>query len=98
MSAAAPEISGSTVGVRLWDALNRIAAQPAADGALPQLYAATMADVRGGEYFGPSGPFEMRGGPTRVESTRRSRSGEDAARLWEVSEELTGVRYGWPAA
>ncbi len=98
LQAAAPELSGSKVGVRLWDGLNRVAAQPPADGALPQLYAATMADVRGGEYFGPTGLFEMRGGPTRVESTRRSRSREDATRLWDVSEELTGVGYEWPSA
>jgi NAD(P)-dependent dehydrogenase (short-subunit alcohol dehydrogenase family) len=98
LQAAAPEMSGSRLGVRLWDGLNRIAAQPATAGALPQLYAATMADVRGGEYFGPAGLFEMRGAPTRVESTRRSRDREDATRLWDVSEELTGVTYGWPSA
>jgi len=97
LQAAGPELSGSALGVRLWDALNRVAAQPAAAGALPQLYAATMADVRGGEYFGPAGLFEMRGAPTRVDSTKRSHSGPDGARLWDVSEELTGVAYEWPS-
>ncbi len=98
LQAAGPELSGSRIGVRMWSAFNRIAAQPAAAGALPQLYAATMPDVRGGEYFGPAGLFEMRGGPTRVDSTKRSHSQEDATRLWDVSQELTGVTYEWPVA
>lgn len=96
LQAAGPEMSGSKLGVRVVDLGNRIMAQPAADGALPQLYAATMPDVRGGEYFGPAGLFEMRGSPTRVDSTARSRSEPDAARLWRVSERLTAVRYEWP--
>lgn len=96
LQAAAPEISGSKLGVRVMDVANRLFAQSAADGALPQLYAATMPDVRGGEYFGPAGLFELRGAPIRVESTARSRSQEDATRLWDVSERLTGVRFDWP--
>ncbi|QYG94954.1 SDR family NAD(P)-dependent oxidoreductase [Iamia sp. SCSIO 61187] len=96
LQAAGPEMSGSTVGVRVMELANRVAAQSAADGALPQLYAATMPDVRGGEYFGASRLFETRGAPTRVESTKRSHSRADASRLWHVSEQLTDVRYPWP--
>jgi NAD(P)-dependent dehydrogenase (short-subunit alcohol dehydrogenase family) len=94
LQAAGPEMKGSKVGVRLWDTFNRLA-QSAADGALPQLYAATMPDVRGGEYLGPAGLFEMRGAPTRVDSTKRSHSQEDATRLWDASERLTGVTFTW---
>jgi len=96
LQAAAPEMKGSKLGVRVMDLSNRVMAQPAADGALPQLYAATMADVRGGEYFGPSGLFELHGAPTRVDSTKRSHSEPDASRLWDVSKRLTGVTYSWP--
>ncbi len=46
--------------------------QSDADGALPSLYAATMPDVRGGEYFGPDGRFERRGTPTRVGRSRQA--------------------------
>ena len=74
---------------------NGIAAQPAAAGALPQLYAATMPDVAPGDYFGPGGPFELRGGPRRVGMTAQARDDAAAARLWAVSEELTGVTYAW---
>jgi NAD(P)-dependent dehydrogenase (short-subunit alcohol dehydrogenase family) len=67
--------------------------QSAAAGALPTLYAATAADVVGGEYFGPGGLAEQYGPPVRVRSNRRSRRPDDAARLWEVSQDLTGVYF-----
>ncbi len=62
-------------------------------GALPTLYAATAPDVKGGDYYGPRGFMEMRGYPKKVLSSKRSHDGAVAARLWEVSEELTGVQY-----
>ncbi len=68
-------------------------AQPAAAGALPQLYAATAPDVKGGEFFGPSGLLEQRGAPKRVKAAKRAYDAETARRLWEVSEELTGVSF-----
>ncbi|HWB66434.1 MAG TPA: oxidoreductase [Mycobacteriales bacterium] len=71
----------------------RLVGQSADKGALPQLYAATAPDVHGGEYFGPNGPMESFGYPKRVGSNAISRDPETAARLWAVSEELTGVTY-----
>jgi NAD(P)-dependent dehydrogenase (short-subunit alcohol dehydrogenase family) len=68
-------------------------AQEAAMGALPELYAATAPDVRGGEYFGPGGFQEIRGYPARVRSSDRSHDLGVASRLWKISEEMTGVRY-----
>ena len=65
----------------------------AVDGALPQLYAATDPDVRGGEYFGPDGLYEMRGSPKKVGTIRAARDEECARRLWEISEEATGVHW-----
>ncbi len=62
-------------------------------GALPALYAATAPEVQGGEYYGPQGLGGMRGYPTRLRSSARSYDREVAAKLWRVSEELTGVRY-----
>ncbi len=62
-------------------------------GALPQLYAATGSDVKGGDYYGPSGPGEVRGYPKRVQSTRYSRDKNVAKQLWEVSEQLTGLAF-----
>ncbi len=62
-------------------------------GALPLIRAATDPNVKGGEYFGPGGFMEQRGWPVRVDSSRLSKDEKLAKRLWEVSEELTGVRY-----
>jgi NAD(P)-dependent dehydrogenase (short-subunit alcohol dehydrogenase family) len=70
-----------------------IFAQPAAMGALPQLYAATASDVAGGDYIGPGGPMEMRGYPAKVGCTPPARDEKTAARLWTVSAALTGVSY-----
>ena len=62
-------------------------------GALPTLYAATAADVEGGDYIGPDGIAEARGHPTKVGCNSRARDVDDAGRLWEASVELTGVDY-----
>jgi NAD(P)-dependent dehydrogenase (short-subunit alcohol dehydrogenase family) len=62
-------------------------------GALPTLYAATAPDVKGGSYYGPDGRNERRGYPTRLESNRLSHDQAVAKRLWEVSENLTGIVY-----
>ncbi|MFD2080615.1 NAD(P)-dependent dehydrogenase, short-chain alcohol dehydrogenase family [Actinopolymorpha cephalotaxi] len=72
-------------------AVTRLVAQPAAQGALTTLYAATMPDVRGGEFFGPDSFGGSRGHPTRVKATAKAYDPETAARLWERSEQLTGV-------
>jgi NAD(P)-dependent dehydrogenase (short-subunit alcohol dehydrogenase family) len=73
--------------------LNPLLAQKPAMGALPTLYAATAPQVRGGDYYGPDGWGELRGYPTRVNSSARSKDPLLAARLWAVSEALTGVQY-----
>jgi NAD(P)-dependent dehydrogenase (short-subunit alcohol dehydrogenase family) len=68
-------------------------AQPADQGALPSLRAATDPGVRGGQYYGPSGFQQMRGAPELVRSTAASYDTAAQRRLWAVSEELTGVSY-----
>jgi NAD(P)-dependent dehydrogenase (short-subunit alcohol dehydrogenase family) len=73
--------------------LNPVFAMKPWQGALPTLYAAVADDARGGEYFGPGGWMEMRGFPKRVDSSEESRDEEVARRLWDVSEELTGLSY-----
>ncbi|MET9334617.1 SDR family NAD(P)-dependent oxidoreductase [Streptomyces cellulosae] len=67
--------------------------QNATRGALPTLRAATDPDVRGGQYYGPSGLQEMRGHPKPVRSSRASHDRAVQQRLWAVSEELTGVTF-----
>jgi NAD(P)-dependent dehydrogenase (short-subunit alcohol dehydrogenase family) len=62
-------------------------------GCLPQLRAATATDVVGGEYYGAKGVFEFNGPPVRVKSSARATDEADAATLWTLSEEATGVAY-----
>ncbi|WP_241895768.1 oxidoreductase [Jatrophihabitans sp. GAS493] len=73
----------------------RIFTQSSAAGANPSLFAATEAAP--GTYTGPQWMREWRGpiGPARM--TNRDRDPELARRLWEVSEDLTGLRYPWPS-
>jgi len=76
--------------------MNPLIAQSGERGALPALYAATVPELPGGSYIGPDGPGESRGHPTLVRPRRQAQSGEAAARLWGVSEQLTAVTYDLP--
>ncbi len=68
--------------------------QSAAQGALPILYAATAPGVQPGGYYGPDGFGEARGNPAPAKTTPQGRDMTAAARLWDVSEQVTGVRFG----
>ena len=72
--------------------------QSAAAGALPSLYAATEPGLEGGVYVGPDGIGEMRGHPHVVTPSRGARDEATAARLWDVCEKLTSVRFELGAA
>ncbi|KOG13667.1 MULTISPECIES: oxidoreductase [Streptomyces] len=72
---------------------NPLLAQRPERGALPQLYAATAPDVTGGDFVGPDGPAELRGTPTRVRLSAPAADPATGRRLWELSEDLTEVRY-----
>jgi NAD(P)-dependent dehydrogenase (short-subunit alcohol dehydrogenase family) len=93
LQAVGPEAAGNRIMGSIMGGLNRIVAQSDADGALPQLYAATMPDVHGGEYFGPDGMFELRGGPQRAPKNGAAKDPDAARKLWEASEALTGVTF-----
>jgi NAD(P)-dependent dehydrogenase (short-subunit alcohol dehydrogenase family) len=94
LQVSGPRSGGTSLVARGMGAATRLFAQPARDGALPTLYAATAVDVHGGDYFGPDGPGEMRGHhPTPVQFSAAAHDQAAAARLWAVSEELTGVTF-----
>jgi NAD(P)-dependent dehydrogenase (short-subunit alcohol dehydrogenase family) len=78
--------------------LNRTFMQPwmsqdAAQGALPQLFAATSPDAVGGGYYGPSRLFELVGPPKVARVAKQARDQAVAKKLWEVSATLTGVSF-----
>ena len=72
---------------------NRVFAQDDEMGALPTLYAATEPGLASGTFCGPDGFQEQRGHPKPVSPSGAARDEQVARRLWEVSEEMTGVRF-----
>jgi NAD(P)-dependent dehydrogenase (short-subunit alcohol dehydrogenase family) len=77
---------------------NRLFAQSADMGALPTLYAATVPDLPGGTYIGPGGRGESRGYPKVVTAAGKAYDEQAWRRLWELSEQLTGVHYEFAGA
>ncbi len=69
--------------------------QSDAAGALPQLYAATAPGVTPGGYYGPSGIAEFKGSPAPARASAQAVDAANGTRLWEISEQLTGVTYDW---
>ncbi|MGB0920142.1 MAG: oxidoreductase [Alphaproteobacteria bacterium] len=67
-------------------------AQSPYHGAQPTLYAALGDDVNSGEYFGPDGLFEQAGKAVKVGSMRKARDEQMAKKLWEIAEDLSGVK------
>lgn len=95
-----PGISGTNIfKLGKWDApqfLKSVAnsfLQSPAIGALATVYAATEPSLVGGEYIGPDGKGHRKGYP--ILETPHSTALDEAVslRLWEVSEELTGVNF-----
>lgn len=94
--AARPEVGRAkdTLGVRLIRALSArgILVGTVHTAQLPALYAATSPRAVGGGFYGPSGPGHLGGPPAEQRLYSRLRGTEEARRVWQTSEELTGVR------
>ncbi|MBG0563818.1 oxidoreductase [Actinoplanes aureus] len=73
---------------------NRLLAQPVARGAWPQLFAATAPGAQPGQLIAPDGPGELRGYPAVRELSAAATDTDNGRRLWELSEQSTGVRFG----
>jgi len=95
LQSAGPQMDGSAFRLWMMNLANAILAQGQDMGALPTLYAAVAADVNGCDYIGPTGMGGMRGYPVKVMSNNKSYDEALAKRLWQVSEELTGVVYSF---
>ena len=70
-----------------------LVSQSAAEGALPTLFAATSPDAMPGGYYGPKGLLELKGPPGEAVISPRARDRDVGARLWQVSEALTGTSF-----
>jgi NAD(P)-dependent dehydrogenase (short-subunit alcohol dehydrogenase family) len=89
--------SGGGVASVMAPLIIRFIAQSEEQGALPTLYAATDPKAQGGRYYGPDGFREMKGYPVEVKNEAQADDPALAARLWDLSEKLTGVHYDFAA-
>lgn len=67
--------------------------QSAEQGAWPILYAATSDSIKNGEYYGPGGAGERKGIPAPAKIAPHASDRENAKKLWEITEKLTGITY-----
>lgn len=88
---AGPAMEDSALGRLGMQLGNALLSQPAAAGAWPTLRAATDADARSGEFYGPRGFQQLRGAPGRCRYNPRAGDESVSAQLWALSEQLTGV-------
>ena len=79
--------------VSLFRPLSSLFMNSAAEGAWPTLAAAAAPGVESGSYFGPSRNGERVGPAREVQPRPKAKRIETAKRLWDVSEEMTGVTY-----
>ncbi len=87
--------SEDTLGVRVirWASKRGIVAGTPETAALSALYAATSPDAVAGRLYGPRGIGHLGGGPAEQKMYSRLRGAEQAQRIWQVSEKLTGIRF-----
>jgi NAD(P)-dependent dehydrogenase (short-subunit alcohol dehydrogenase family) len=93
LQGTAAKATGSKLTERFIGLGNTLFAQDVSMGALPSLYAATFPGLPGGSFIGPDRLFEQRGHPKIVRAAKTAYDQDVARRLWEVSEELTDVRF-----
>jgi NAD(P)-dependent dehydrogenase (short-subunit alcohol dehydrogenase family) len=84
---------GASLQGRITNVLFPLVAQSDDRGSWPTLYAATSPAAEAGHYYGPDGWMEIKGTPVEVEPKPHARDEAVAQRLWQLSEDLTGVRY-----
>ena len=90
-----PAIGGKSMLSRIYAVTDRLIAMSADKGSLSLLYACTMPDVESGDFIGPGGIYQARGFPKRYKSVKSTYNEEDAKKLWEVSENLTGIKFSF---
>lgn len=92
MTNLANHLKGSFM-FKIFELIGGFISHDPAKGALPGIRASVDPKVQGGAYYGPDGMMEMKGNPVKVASNKASHDLDDAKKLWEVSEQLTGVKF-----
>jgi len=93
LQSVSPQMRGNKLEEQFINGMNNILAQSAERGALPTLCAAVFPELLGGSFIGPNGLMEMRGFPKLTRARALAYDQTLARNLWEVSEELTGVKW-----
>ncbi|MEM7334502.1 MAG: hypothetical protein AAF490_20670, partial [Chloroflexota bacterium] len=85
--------SGTPLSERiLYGIFGPLIGQDISMGVLPQLYASTAPDAKGGVFYGPK-TMRLRGYPAEQKCNDALDDASTLKRFWEVSEELTGISY-----
>ena len=92
MTNLANHLKGSFM-FKIFELIGGFISHDPAKGALPGIRASVDPNVQGGEYYGPDGMMEMKGNPVKVASNKASHDLDDAKKLWEVSEKMTGIKF-----
>ena len=93
LQAVASQMRGAAAEEKITMMINKVLAQPAAQGALPTLAACVYPDLIGASFIGPNGFLEMRGTPKLTRAKALAYDQVLAKNLWQVSEELTKVNW-----
>jgi NAD(P)-dependent dehydrogenase (short-subunit alcohol dehydrogenase family) len=93
LQGAASKMRGNSIEFRVTQLMNSVIAQSAEMGALPILFAATAPGLPNDSFVGPADKWQTRGYPTLVDRTDAAKDPLSARRLWDWSEEITGIRY-----
>ena len=93
LQGTASKMRGNSLEFRVTQLMNSVIAQGADMGALPILFAATAPGLPNDSFVGPADKWQTRGYPTLVDRTDSAKDSLSARRLWDWSEEITGVSY-----
>jgi len=87
-----------TSGFLMARIITPLLSQSAAKASLPSLLAATDPFAKNGTYWGPAGFMKLKGFPVPAEIPKQAKDLKVASKLWQLGEQLTGVRYAWMCA
>jgi NAD(P)-dependent dehydrogenase (short-subunit alcohol dehydrogenase family) len=91
LQVATVENAGTGLSGRFWKVAARYIGMPPLAGALPGLRAATDPSAKNGEFYGPR--WVARGAPVRLGPDEKRAAATETARMWSISEELTGTVF-----
>lgn len=93
LQSAGPKAENTWWKQKLMELANGVLAQSAEQGAYQQLYALTEPNISGGSFWGPNGFQALRGYPVQETPSEAAQDEAVAAKLWQVSEQLTGHHF-----